>query len=348
MKKKKHEEINVLAVDDSDDIIELIKGVLEIELIDCTCVNSAKEALNKLNENFDVIVLDLMMPDISGREFLVELRKEKKYSDIHIIILTAETNTDDEIGELFKLGANDYIRKPFFPAEFISRVRNHANIKQLTVKLRKYNSSLKRKNLKLGEIIKREEFLNKRILDRTFKLKKAYEKIEKLNDKLKFTSTHDKLTKLYNRGAILTFLQNDVQRVKRVKTSLSIMMLDLDFFKKVNDTYGHLTGDTVLSSVSLVLKNNIREIDLIGRYGGEEFIIILPDTNIEQAALLAERIIEKIRNNCIETDKAVINQTISIGITQYKKDETMDEFIERADEALYQAKGSGRNKYIIK
>ena len=97
------------------------------------------------------------------------------------------------------------------------------------------------------------------------------------------------------------------------------MMIDLDHFKKVNDTYGHLVGDEVLCKTTYLIKQNIREIDLMGRYGGEEFIIILPDTNIEQAKALSERILNHLRNNLINVGVTDIQQTISIGLTAYKE-----------------------------
>ncbi|OHD40665.1 MAG: hypothetical protein A2015_10810 [Spirochaetes bacterium GWF1_31_7] len=343
---KIEEDITVLVIDDSTDIIVLIKAILDNELIHTICASSAKEAWPLLNKNIDVIVLDLMMPEVSGRDFLIEFRKLEEYSNVRVIVLTAESNDDQEIARLFEAGANDYIKKPFFPAEFISRVKNHANHMHLTKALKNYNMKLKKKNAQLLEVVKREEFLNKRILDRTFKLKKAYSKIEKLNEQLKYTSTRDKLTATYNRGAILTFLQNDIQRVKRLNTPLTLIMLDFDFFKKVNDTYGHRAGDQVLQSLSMVLKKSIREIDLIGRYGGEEFIIILPDTTLDHSLILCERLIHVARVNKIDIVKTVITQTISMGVTQYINEETIDQFIERADTALYQAKESGRDRYI--
>ena len=320
--------------------------MLELEEFEIICVNSIKKAWDILHEGVAVVVLDLMMPDISGRDFLKEFRTYKKFNDTHVIVITAEDNNGMKVAELFKLGANDYIQKPFSPAEFVSRVRNLVKLFHLTRLLRRNILKLNKRNNQLSNAIKNEEYLNKRILSRTMSLKKANKRIEKLNAKLMHTSTHDKLTEVYNREAILTFLQNDIRRAKRVKSSFAFMMIDLDHFKKVNDTYGHLVGDEVLCKTTYLIKQNIREIDLMGRYGGEEFIIILPDTNIEQAKALSERILNHLRNNLINVGVTDIQQTISIGLTAYKENESVEELIGRADKALYEAKNSGRNKFI--
>lgn len=333
----------ILIIDDSEDILFLIENILSLESFMPIPVNSVKKALEIFDKNIDAVILDIMMPEISGFEFLKEIRKRKEYNHIPIIVLTAKNHSDEEIGKIYELGANDYITKPFLKVEFVSKIKVHTKLKILTEKLIKINKKLIMKNKKIQKALKKEELLNQKILERTMEIKKAKEEIEELNKILKYASTHDELTTLYNRAAIFDFLENDIKRIKRIETSMSIIMFDIDFFKNINDTYGHIVGDEVLKSLSLLIKNHIREIDLIGRYGGEEFLIILPDTNLDEAKIMAERILNLVRCYNFNTSKGIIKLTISIGIAEYYKNENIDHFIERVDQKLYDAKNSGRN-----
>jgi diguanylate cyclase (GGDEF)-like protein len=150
----------------------------------------------------------------------------------------------------------------------------------------------------------------------------------------------DGLTGLFNRMHLLSRFEQEFKRAKRLKNNLGCIMLDIDQFKSINDKYGHLTGDEVLREISLRLRNSIRIYDVLGRYGGEEFLIVLPDTDFENAKSLAERI----RNNIKENLIATIQVTISLGITSIsEKDKTINDMINRADEALYKSKNSGRD-----
>lgn len=345
MNSKIYENINVLVIDDSEEVSTFISVILKEENMDVVVALTAEDGLEQLNKDINVIILDLMLPCMSGKDFLISMRQNKEFSDIQVIVLTAAENNDEEIATLFELGADDYILKPFFRAEFVSRIRNHAKLNIFSKEIKRNNQRLRKQILMYKKAIKNEELLNKKILDDSFKLKKAYERIEKLNNKLRHTSTHDNLTKIYNRAAIMEFLENDIKRTKRIKTSLGLVMFDLDFFKLVNDTYGHLVGDEVLRNVAHLIQKNIRGIDLLGRYGGEEFLLILPDTTLTEGINLCERLIEKINSNIIVTSKGELKQTISMGITVYNENETIDCFIERVDSALYQSKKTGRNKY---
>jgi len=151
----------------------------------------------------------------------------------------------------------------------------------------------------------------------------------------------DGLTDLFNRMHLFSRFEEEFNRAKRLKNNLGCIMLDIDHFKSINDKYGHLTGDEVLKEISLRLRNSIRIYDVLGRYGGEEFLIVLPDTDFENAKSLAERIRDKIKEKLI----ANIRVTISLGITSIQeKDETINDMIKRTDEALYKAKNSGRDR----
>jgi diguanylate cyclase (GGDEF)-like protein len=154
----------------------------------------------------------------------------------------------------------------------------------------------------------------------------------------------DHLTKLMNRVKIDEMLERCTNSYRRYKNIYSVILLDIDHFKLVNDTYGHLVGDDILRHIAKLLSENTRNIDLVGRWGGEEFLIIAKETNIEGASVVAEKIRKSVESYVFEIAK---NQTVSLGIAQIKEDETIDELLKRADDALYTAKESGRNRIVV-
>ncbi|HEB12732.1 MAG TPA: diguanylate cyclase [Actinobacteria bacterium] len=165
-------------------------------------------------------------------------------------------------------------------------------------------------------------------------------------EKLKYLSTHDQLTDLYNHGTFFDFLEQEVERSKRHSQQFSLLMLDLDHFKKINDTFGHHVGDTVLSEVAARIKRACRTADIASRYGGEEFIVIMPETDLESALNGAERIRHEIAASAItRVGEQAVNITISIGVTTFPQDTSSEQkLIELADANLYAAKKSGRDR----
>lgn len=154
----------------------------------------------------------------------------------------------------------------------------------------------------------------------------------------------DVLTFLPNRRKIIVDLQEEVIRSTRYGTPLSVSLLDIDHFKSVNDTYGHTTGDEVLRTISARLREQIRHPDTIGRYGGEEFLIVLPNSEAKAAVEQASRLCQHVRGLQVSSNDHVLSITISIGIAQYKIGrETWEQLLHRADMALYQAKSNGRD-----
>ena len=160
-------------------------------------------------------------------------------------------------------------------------------------------------------------------------------------------ATLDALTGLNNRRQFEVRLKQEIATTKRQKNPLCAMMIDIDFFKKVNDTYGHASGDAVLRAVASVIKEHLRESDIPSRYGGEEFAVLLPYTHIDEAQIVGERLRKAVESTPVPIDKKNINVTISMGLAEFNPEETGEELFERADKALYEAKESGRNRVCI-
>jgi diguanylate cyclase (GGDEF)-like protein len=158
----------------------------------------------------------------------------------------------------------------------------------------------------------------------------------------------DALTFLPNRRMIVRELQDEVLRTERYNSPFSISVVDVDFFKKVNDTYGHLAGDEVLRHVGYTLRDHIRHPDIAGRYGGEEFLILLPNTASAEAAEQAERLLKYVRETQVQVNDHIVNVTISIGVAQFQPGvDTWDTLLNRADNAMYDAKSNGRDCWVV-
>jgi len=167
-------------------------------------------------------------------------------------------------------------------------------------------------------------------------------------DKLQSVAAHDALTALWNRGAILDLLRGELSRRKRTTDALGVIMADVDHFKKINDTHGHLVGDAVLQEVTRRLASSLRQYDSVGRYGGEEFLIVLPACNAPNLLISAERLRRCIADQPVETSVGQIPVTLSLGLASVEQGETRtpdcETLLRRADEALYAAKRRGRNR----
>jgi diguanylate cyclase (GGDEF)-like protein len=179
--------------------------------------------------------------------------------------------------------------------------------------------------------------MRKMLYDRSFELKAAYKRIEELAEL-------DELTGASNRRCIMRMLEEEIARATRGGSPCSISLIDLDWFKRINDTYGHPTGDEVLRTFSITMFANIRSVDRFGRYGGEEFLLVLPDMDTDQAM----RALDRLRAIIADLDWSAFSPgmkvTLSAGVATLNPNETSDLFLARADSALYAAKAQGRNR----
>jgi len=176
------------------------------------------------------------------------------------------------------------------------------------------------------------------------KLQSEIEQRLKLEEALKELAATDPLTQLFNRREYEMLFEHEIERARRMNVPLSLGLIDLDNFKKINDTYGHNVGDEVLRRTADLLRNNLRAMDLIGRFGGDEFIIFLPDTGIDQAVVISDRFLKELSATDIDTVVSKIRITATAGITQLlPNDKDNNSIIRRADAALYKGKEAGRN-----
>ena len=292
----------ILVVDDVTKNLQLVMEILEQIGYETTFATGGKKALERLEiVKPDLILLDLMMPDMGGLEVCEILKADPKYQKIPIIFLTA-SNEQENLIDAFEKGAVDYVTKPFHSAELLARVRTHLELKQA-----------------------RDD------------LHEAYEVLESL-------VVVDPLTGVANRRAIDTFAQEEYERAQRYKTEFSVLMIDLDHFKQVNDIYGHYIGDECLKIVAEKLNDSLRSVDQFGRFGAEEFVAILPQTNLTEAIKVAERIRLEISQLAPDIKDFSTSLSVSIGVSAFEeKDQVLMDVFIRADKALYEAKEMGRN-----
>lgn len=172
-------------------------------------------------------------------------------------------------------------------------------------------------------------------------------KVAARTKELRLLASRDDLTGLSNRRELTNVMQRELARAQRYRHSLSVAMIDVDNFKMLNDEHGHQVGDRVLQAVARIFEAGCRTSDLVGRYGGEEFLIVMPQTGSEAAALLANRLLEELRKTEVAINGGAISVTCSIGIASARRDEQVDALVNRADQAMYSAKEQGKDRTVV-
>ena len=409
----------ILCIDDIKTNLFTIQSVIEDladELYDVVLAQSANEGLNiLLKQKIDIILLDVMMPDIDGFEAAKIIKSNKKTKNIPIIFVTA--NKDNKtIENCFKVGGDDYISKPFNHTELLARLSFHLRLKEQTEQLNRekeyvqnilnlqenilitttskkiinvnnafleffsYKNFREVKNNYSSNFIEEDGYFSLSLVDKESNWIDEITKLSKDNDVLvkllkdenehifnikvssfadqyiitltditqisqqsleyKHEASYDTLTQVYNRNMFHSLMKEKISAYKENHKPFVFIMLDIDFFKKVNDNYGHLVGDDVLINIAKLIKNHIRTNDIFARWGGEEFVLSF-DVGIERGVEIANNLRNIIENHNFDVIK---NLTCSFGITKFKDNDTLDSMIKRADEALYEAKDSGRNR----
>lgn len=287
----------LLIIEDEEVLLSLLQKKLIAEGYDVSIAENGEKGLEVMRKAMpDLILLDIVMPDMNGYEVCERLKTNEETKNIPILFITSSTD-EESIMKAYHLGAIDYVTKPFKSVELIARVKI---------------------NLKLQSTIRELEYM-------------AY---------------FDVLTQVYNRRK---FFELASQKFDKTKVNLYAIMLDIDHFKKINDTHGHSVGDEVIKAVAQTIQTTLDEDMIFGRIGGEEFAILLESNSDEEVRELIETIRLNVQAICVETKRAIIECTISSGTSKYSSDiETIDQLLNFADQALYQAKESGRNKTIFR
>ena len=228
------------------------------------------------------------------------------------------------------------------------------NLVNRIVKLQKLSSGIKEGNFSGIEFLKTEkpkdelDHLRNNLVDTALTIGKLLSELEEKNKELQELAYYDPLTGLSNRRFFFEHASLIFEEVKRYEKPLSLLAMDIDHFKKINDTYGHDVGDIVLKTFAGLLRGIVRKSDICARFGGEEFMILLPNTDLDGAKVLAERIRTTVAKNPVEHGSIVIVFTVSIGVSQYRKGmQNIDELIKEADIAIYRAKEGGRNRVEV-
>ncbi len=322
----------ILVVDDSAIALAVFESMLkDAGYPDVITVRSAQDAFRLLGidrgggdgAGIDLILMDIMMPDIDGIAACRRLKADERFQDIPVIIVSGM----EDLGSLqsaFTGGATDYITKPVNKIELLARVRSALLLKQE---------------------MDRRKGREKELLELTRQLEEA-------NRKLHLLSSYDSLTGVANRRFFDEYIEKEWKRAVRDAHQIAAIMIDIDFFKAFNDTYGHQAGDDCLRVVAKALQGVMRRpADLLARFGGEEFIAVLPETGLFGAAAVAEILCATIAALGIRHEKSPITDhlTISLGVAAVSpdQDKTPEALIAAADKALYRAKQGGRNRVEV-
>jgi diguanylate cyclase (GGDEF)-like protein len=307
-------EATILVVDDQPANLKTLLSFLKLQHFHVRIATSGERALLALSEHpADIILLDVMMPDMDGFETCRRIKENKESADIPIIFMTSLDSIDDKV-IAFESGGVDYIIKPFQQVEILARINTHITLR------------------------KKEQELEK-ALDEVTRQKKLLEKLSRTDD----------LTGLYNRRHLNAVLEREFNRSKRHNSELSCLLLDLDFFKNINDSYGHEFGDTVIQASAAIIQDSIRSSDFAFRFGGEEFLILLPQTETEGAVQAAEKIRQRMEVKKITNGNISVTVEVSIGVSSFCQHHpaVRNDLIAFADKALYTAKNNGRNQVRI-
>jgi diguanylate cyclase (GGDEF)-like protein len=294
MKTKKQRK--VLVIDDSQPNLVLLKAHLDSMGLIALLADNWRDGLAIAAEQRpDVILLDVMMPEVDGFETCRRLKADVRTSSIPVIFVSARDQSEDKIGGL-KLGAVDYVTKPFNKGELQARI---------------------------GIVLQMTE----------------------LQERLLLLANTDELTGLANRRHFFEILEREVLQAKIRGGSIAVMMFDVDHFKNLNDTYGHLCGDRILQQVGKILNENIYPLDMAARYGGEEFVVVMPGMPAEIATQRAQKLCSVIDKYNWEVAGQQVSVSCSVGVAVFNGADSTDpyELVRRADEALYAAKRRGRN-----
>ena len=307
----------VLVVDDDPENVRLMLGTFLNSIgLECISCPDAATALAELDvHNARLVISDWEMPGVDGLELCRRIRARASGSHVHFIMLTIHASSED-LGRAFDAGVDDFIRKPFTGPELTARLRAGMRAVALHDELSRQNQGSQQLN----------------------------EQLTNLNQRLQKLAITDDLTGLFNRRQAMHRLEEHWALCNRYQRPVSVVLIDIDHFKQINDVHGHGVGDGVLRNVADILRNCVRTTDIVCRVGGEEFLIILPCQTLHEAEICAQRCRQEMQSREFECAGRKVRGTISAGIAARRSEmKHYSDVLREADIALYAAKNSGRN-----
>ncbi|OQX25650.1 MAG: hypothetical protein BWK80_14495 [Desulfobacteraceae bacterium IS3] len=303
---------SILIVDDNTKNLQVLAEILRSMSYRVAMVKDGFRALNFVAKKApDLILTDIVMPEMDGFEVCRRLKSDENTKDIPLIFISALNNIPQKV-KAFKLGGVDYITKPFQKEEVLARVRTHLELKH-----------------------SREE------------LKLSYRKLQKAYHELELAARTDSLTKLSNRRDIIEKIEHEKRKNEESGKPFSLILSDIDNFKEFNDEYGHDCGDFILISVAELMRSEIRQQDSAARWGGEEFLILLPETDLKGGEIVAEAIRRDLSDRHYNYGSYDLRISMTFGISSYSPSQSIDSCIRMADEALYRGKKAGKNCIVL-
>lgn len=301
----KLENVKILLIEDYERVAKRITGYLE-DTVDQVDLDSMIDGqlTSKNMEQYDLFIISLSLRDVDGLRLCSSIRSSENTRHSPILVLIDEGDNEKLI-QAMEIGVTDYVTRPIDGNELVARVKSQVRHKRFADYLR----GKMKKNMELA--------------------------------------VTDSVTKLYNRHFLDTHLDNIFAQETEKRQKVSLLMLDIDNFKIVNDTFGHASGDEILEEFSKRISDNMRSIDLVARYGGEEFVVVMPETDLEFAMFIAERLKKQISDKpfVISDSETPVNITVSIGVSIISDNcNAKDKLLKAADEGLYKAKETGRNR----
>ena len=318
----------VLAVDDDPMALALLSKHLEDAGYRVVTARNGTEALRiMLEDGPPIVITDWMMPEMDGLDLCRAIRGHEAIPFAYVIIVSAHETTEDAIVEAFDAGVDDYLTKPLKKRELLARLRGGRRIFTLQQELQRRTTEVHRANAEMAI---------------------ANEKLGEANEQLNRLATTDELTGLFNRREAMARLKDLWSAVERRGAPLSCILMDIDRFKIFNDTHGHGVGDIVLKETAAAMSATTRSHEWVCRIGGEEFLVVCPDSARDQAVVAAERLRKAVEAHTVRTDDLELGVTISAGVAERTPAMTRpDDLLRAADDALYDAKRRGRNRVCL-
>ncbi len=311
---------NILIVDDNPVNVRTLTLLLSKAGYHVRVATNGTQAIELVQLDLpDLILLDVMMPDMDGYQVCQQLKADPHTRPVPIIFLSALDMAEDKL-KAFQVGGADYVTKPFHTVEVLARVQAH---------LAEYR----------GKTLLQQ--MNEQLQDQL-------REIQALQDRLREQAIRDALTGLFNRHYLQEMLDHHVANAQRETSLLSVAIIDIDHFKQWNDTYGHSAGDRVLQTFGALLRRQTRQMDIACRYGGEEFVVLLPRASQTEAGKRVDEWRQTFSKIEVVTDTGNVSATFSAGIAEFPAHGTSGEMLLRAaDSALYAAKQAGRNRVCL-